>query len=356
MVLDRLRTAELGADEPLPKIVRALGPAASASADVPAIADVSKQATVATLFRWRTVQSVRRLIEHDHLVRLGNPTGVHQARVATRRLRADLGLFQDLLPRSTVDAVRGELQWLGRLLGGVRDDDVMIQALQDETRRLGLEAMPSAIAARLQQEREERRSLLLDAMTSPRYAQLLNDLVSLTTDPPLEDREADRRASRRARSLVDKPWQKVRTTIKHLPSAPQDDDLHKVRRRVKQLRYAFEATAPVMNKRARRVERRADQLQELLGVQHDAVVTAEWLHRIALDHAGRRRLRRRPTRKLVAGRRQRGAQRVATRLAEASARLRANVTPADVEPRGASDTSDQVLPARKEPIQTDTPT
>ena len=73
--------------EPIPKVVRALGPRATAPPDVtartaPGPDDPAAEAVKAALSR-----GVSRLIEHDSGARLGDPHGVHQARVAARRLR-----------------------------------------------------------------------------------------------------------------------------------------------------------------------------------------------------------------------------------------------------------------------------
>ena len=51
---------------------------------------------------------------------------VHQARVATRRMRSALRLFRDAVPQSTGACLAGELQWLGGLFGAVRDLDVFL--------------------------------------------------------------------------------------------------------------------------------------------------------------------------------------------------------------------------------------
>ena len=69
--------------------------------------------------------------------RLGeDPEELHDMRVATRRLRAALSLFEGVLP-VRAQVFREELGWLGRLLGAVRDLDVQLQ---------GLAAMSSDVA------------------------------------------------------------------------------------------------------------------------------------------------------------------------------------------------------------------
>ena len=48
-----------------------------------------------------------------------DPESVHQARVATRRLRSDLRTFEPFLDERFAAELRGELRWLGAELGAV---------------------------------------------------------------------------------------------------------------------------------------------------------------------------------------------------------------------------------------------
>ncbi len=56
--------------------------------------------------------------------------GVHDMRVASRRLRASLELFRDVFPRRRYRAMRDEIKALARALGDVRDLDVMLERLE----------------------------------------------------------------------------------------------------------------------------------------------------------------------------------------------------------------------------------
>ena len=61
--------------------------------------------------------------------RLGeDPEELHDMRVATRRLRAALSMFEAVLP-VRAQVFREELGWLARLLGTVRDLDVQLEGL-----------------------------------------------------------------------------------------------------------------------------------------------------------------------------------------------------------------------------------
>ncbi len=150
----RLRDAGARAERngATPKVARALGARALAPADVTDPGPLPRDATLAALVRHAIRASVRRLIEHDHVVRLDDdPEGVHQARVATRRLRSDLHTFAPLLDPVWVDGLRTELQWLGTLLGRVRDADVLRDQLEQRGTRLSEPDRDgvAALAARL---------------------------------------------------------------------------------------------------------------------------------------------------------------------------------------------------------------
>jgi triphosphatase len=68
-------------------------------------------------------------VQHEPGTRLGEDVeALHQMRVATRRLRATIALFREVLP-AQFGALRDELQWVGHELGAVRDVDVQIEGL-----------------------------------------------------------------------------------------------------------------------------------------------------------------------------------------------------------------------------------
>ena len=53
--------------------------------------------------------------------------GVHQMRVAFRRLRSGLKLFRSLIPREASGGHLDDLRWLNGFLGPARDWDVFLQ-------------------------------------------------------------------------------------------------------------------------------------------------------------------------------------------------------------------------------------
>ena len=244
---------------------------------------LDRHATLGDLVEHALAGSVRRLVEHDHLVRLGDdPEGVHQARVATRRLRSDLHTFAPVLDTSW-DDLRAELGWLGTLLGRVRDADVLVARLEERAALLSELDRPcvGVLTQRLRDGRSQDRGALLDAMASPRYSALLDRLGVVARAPTVTRDRADLGARRETRELARRPWQTLRRAIRSLPAHPTDGQLHQVRKRAKHARYALEAITPVAAPSVRQLAERVSDLQDVLGEHHDAVVAASWLRAVA---------------------------------------------------------------------------
>ena len=265
--------------EPVPKIVRVLGVRAAAPPDVLA-PDASPSSTVAEVVRSSIASSTERLITHDAMVRLGiDPEGVHQARVAARRLRSDLRTLRSLLDPDWRDGLRGELAWLGTELGNVRDLDVLGLRLRDHASTLPDDEASSVgrLLDRLRDRREAAQAELMSAMRVPRYVALLDALVDAAARPQVLDEVADMRAAEVIGVVMEAPWSHLKKLCDSLDAASADADLHHARIRAKRVRYAAEALEPVFGRPARRFARQAESLQAVLGAHQDAVVALAWL-------------------------------------------------------------------------------
>jgi CHAD domain-containing protein len=75
--------------------------------------------------------------------------------------------------------------------------------------------------------------------------------------------------------------------VRALGDEPPDEQLHAVRIRAKQCRYAAEAVTPAVGKEAKRFAAAVEGLQEVLGEHQDAVVAGQWLRTHAADGGGR---------------------------------------------------------------------
>lgn len=265
-------------DSAVPKLVRVLGPAALALPDV-VVPPVPARPTAADVVRTAFASSVRRLLLCLPDVHLDtDPEGVHQSRVAIRRLRSDLRTFGALLIAGSVDELRNELSWLGGELGSVRDADVLGGQLR---RRLAAHPEIDADAAAevlrlLARERKAAVTAATREIAGPRALALLDALVKLAADPPLLP-GAEGPAATVLPPLVDKSWRKLRRHVRQLDDPPADDALHQTRILAKRVRYAAEAVGPAAPKEAAYFARHAAKIQTVLGDQHDFVVAGQWL-------------------------------------------------------------------------------
>jgi CHAD domain-containing protein len=228
--------------------------------------------------------SVVRLLRHDAGVRLGeDPEQVHQARVATRRLRSDLRTFRDVLDPEWAGGLRDELKWLGHELGAVRDAEVLRARLGERTDVLGAEDRRAAdsLLRRLDERQTAAREQLVRSMREPRYAKLLDVLVEGANAPAVLPEVGEAPAANALRPALEAPWKHLETAMETAGEEPTDQNLHAARIRAKRVRYAAEAVSAVFGKRARAFAESAVELQDVLGEHQDAVVAGAWLREVA---------------------------------------------------------------------------
>ncbi len=278
-VVERLRDAGAGAPDKTPKVVRALGP--RALEPLPgAVTAVGPDSTMGEVVRAAVANALARIVAHDPGVRLGDdPEDVHQARVGTRRLRSDLRTFRPLLDADWVAGLREEAGWYAALLGDVRDTEVLMERLEHQAATLPKEdaAAVKTIVRRLAREREAARARLLAGMDSRRFVALLDRLTEAAAQPQFAQEAVGQRAADVLPALVRRPWRRLAKAVKALPEVPADEQLHAVRILAKHTRYAAEAAAGVVGKRAAAFAKQIAGVQTVLGDHQDACVMEGWL-------------------------------------------------------------------------------
>jgi CHAD domain-containing protein len=277
-----LRDAGADDGDPQPKLVRALG-AESVPAPELTVPPTAGRPTGREIIHAALASSTIHLLTHLPIAWLGfDPEGVHQVRVAMRRLRADLGTFGVLIDRTVADGLSTELAWLGRVFGEVRDADVMSERLaalgaeHDEIGAAGLAILMDVLEDHRQQKRGEAR----DAVTSDRAFALLDRLVEVAQDPPTAP-QADDSADEVFEAAVRRRLRQIRKAIGRIDRESPDRDLHDLRKRAKKLRYAAEAAEPALGRPARRLAKAAARIQSRLGDLNDAVVGTALLAALA---------------------------------------------------------------------------
>jgi CHAD domain-containing protein len=218
------------------------------------------------------------IVANEPGTRLGkDPECLHRMRVATRRARSTLRVAGPLFDETWSADLRAELSWLGDVLGGVRDLDVLIAHLRSESETLEPDeaAALRPVFSSLSAERRKARASLTRALNGKRYASLLAGLEEAATSPPNGSSgvELDARAAREFDKLV--------KLMKKLGSEPADEELHRARIRGKRARYAAELAAPLAARSSKSFIEKAKEFQDVVGAHQDAVVAEEKLRALA---------------------------------------------------------------------------
>jgi CHAD domain-containing protein len=208
--------------------------------------------------------------------RRGRVEGVHQLRVATRRLRAVLRLLAPVLPAGFVRGGRDELAWLGTTIGQVRDLDVLAQTVR--ARAAGLEPESrralGPLALALHDTRVARHAALVSGLDSTRCRTLLARLTAFVdSSPPARQQPLGAVAAELVQPLLDA----VRRTGRRVTADSPPELFHRLRVRVKRLRYALETLQGLGGKVVAKTVRALVRLQDELGEGQDAVVAIAWL-------------------------------------------------------------------------------
>ena len=219
---------------------------------------------------------------------------LHDMRVATRRLRAALALFSDVLP-VRAQVFREELGWLGRVLGAVRDLDVQQEGLAEmaaATAGWSAGARPddhdplAELSALLERERDTARAEMLGALDSVRWERLAKGLAAMVQQGP-----ARRSLATRVPAVIGMPdlvvarHDKVAKAAKRAKRSGVVSDFHRLRIGCKRLRYALEFSSEVYGGRTSRFVRQLTGLQDQLGLMQDAEVASIRLADLATGEA-----------------------------------------------------------------------
>ncbi len=174
----------------------------------------------------------------------GAPEHLHQLRVALRRLRALLRVFAPWAPDADA-ALALEAAWREPfgLLGLARDQDVIAQALLPALAAAGAPPLPPLVAPE--------GPTPAQVVCSPAVAGLLLQTLSLCMSAPGKDADAKADAKAEAdlgqavQQALQPLWRQVRKGASRFDTASVEEQ-HRLRKRIKHLRYALEAAAPLL--------------------------------------------------------------------------------------------------------------
>ena len=217
-----------------------------------------------------------------------DPEGLHQMRVALRRMRSALTLFDGVLPMMQAGWLKKECQWITRTLGSARNWDVFLEDVLAplEAKRPGDECL-AALRKQCERARARNYGIARNAIRSPRYTALVLNFRRWLDDAPWR---ATENATRReilgaplkafADTVVERRCRKLVKSGRGLASATAEQR-HKLRIAVKKMRYASEFFASLYRpKKSAAMIRELSRLQDTLGDLNDLAVTERQLETV----------------------------------------------------------------------------
>ncbi len=194
--------------------------------------------TVADAARKAIAFGAESLLRNQNAAEAGDVEPIHQLRVATRRLRASIELFANVIYAAQLKIFRRDIPWIAHQAGACRECDVTSALIAARAEKIGSD-LSDAIApmlAALDERRKAGHATLYDLLASKRYQGLLAKL----SHPAIKKVGADRRLGVVAAQLI-RPASRGASRLgeKIADDAPALV-FHKLRVRIKRLRYELE--------------------------------------------------------------------------------------------------------------------
>jgi CHAD domain-containing protein len=218
---------------------------------------------------------IRSLIAQVPAAQKGEAEPVHQVRVAARRLRSAVRLFAAYISAIKPKETDARLKWLGAQAGAVRDLDVLEKLMQNRAKKLDPQIAKDLdpLFEEIRVRRAKAAQNLAAALASRRYKALVARLsapIAITT-------QGDAAFGSVAAELFAPMLKSVMRAGEKMHEKPTAEDLHRLRKRAKGSRYALETMLAIDEKQLGGVLKSLEDLQDLVGGYHDAVVAVAWI-------------------------------------------------------------------------------
>jgi triphosphatase len=207
-----------------------------------------------------------------------DPEGVHQLRVATRRLRAGLQIMEETVcDEDEVQPLRRKLRALANSAGQVRDSDVFLIYLDEYTKDLSAESKKDleVLYQAIRDQREAGRAAMLTAISDKRTLRGLDDLKDFLEDPkagllpPPEDPH-EVNPSLVSHFIASSIWRKYEGVLAYETVIPAPVPvMHRLRVACKRLRYTLDFFEDALPGEAKPLIKQLAGVQDVLGELND---------------------------------------------------------------------------------------
>lgn len=212
--------------------------------------------------------------------------GLHQLRVALRRLEVILKVFGEEFQQEWLGDLRSRAKILSSRLGPARDLDVFITQLLDVPAEEGDREAFASLRARMEEMRDKAWKQAVDCVSGADFAMLTEDVAALAHSrlPMAPDTKLARVTAR----LLDRQQTRARRRGRKAKSG-EEGDMHRLRIALKKLRYTAEFLAPLYPKeKVRRYIKKLRGLQEHLGAINDIAHVRATIAGLLRDTDGKR--------------------------------------------------------------------
>jgi CHAD domain-containing protein len=206
---------------------------------------------------------------------------IHQSRVALRRIRSNLRTFRLLVDPVWGTSLRAELAWYGSRLGEARD----LHNVREMIRATGPTVIDPEQVARLESVVTARMATALTQIGAERGGARrfqLTEQMMVVWDGLALKAKAGGPAVEVLPPMLHRAWQDLRGASRAARNDTTAANLHKLRIRLKNLRYGCETLALIEGGSARKTAKAAEGLQTRLGDVHDALYSIDWLRSLAV--------------------------------------------------------------------------
>jgi len=206
-------------------------------------------------------------------------------------MRSALRLFRDAVPDRTASYLESEMKWLGSKFGAVRDLDAILLNLARYAGRI--ERFPLKKRRLFEdwigKHRHGELGALCETLESPRY-RTFEARVSRFLERPLPLRPRSRLAARPVQEAVPafiaERFNAVCEQGRNVLARPKLKEFHRLRIRMKRLRYLCEFIAPAYNGSLDPFIERTVEIQDCLGELQDTVFARELIDSLRDDLKG----------------------------------------------------------------------
>jgi CHAD domain-containing protein len=225
--------------------------------------------------------------------------GIHQMRVATRRLRSCLALYDQFIPVEQRHYISGELKWLIGELGPARDWDVFVaDVFAPVAKQVEGEDRLTALRHHIERQRDGAYAHAQAAAGSQRYLGLVLLLTSWAEGRGWRDSGNDEHSAGLQTKAADVAHELLHQIHEQLLATGADfehldpEQRHKVRIQLKKLRYATEFFSSLYPKpKVTPYLAAMKTLQDDLGTSNDVDVARKLLKRVLKQTGGKERAR-----------------------------------------------------------------